>query len=241
MNLNTNLKTSLCTICGRKGSKGVKNKNVRLIAGKPLFLHTLDLVENSGLFDFIVVSTDDPKIKQLCNGRTLTIVDREPALCGDDVGKLPVIRDAVIRTENLCNLNFDIVFDFDITSPLRNHDDIKGAYEKMLEPTGGNLISVCESRRSPYFNMVEISRRGAVFVSKNTEMTYLTRQETPIVYELNASIYGWTRKALMEVKNESPIRDDTILWHMPRSRSIDIDDELDFELVEFLLNKRRET
>lgn len=239
MNIKSNSKTSLCTICGRKGSKGVKNKNIRPIAGKPLFLHTLDMVEDLGLFDAIVVSTDDPKIKQLCHGRALTVVDRKPELCGDDIGKLPVIRDAVTRAEDLWNKEFDVVFDFDITSPLRDNDDIRGAYEKMLEVSGTNLISVCESRRSPYFNMVEINGSGAVRVSKRTDTTYLTRQNTPVVYELNASIYGWSRSTLMEAKSNSPIRDDTILWHMPRSRSIDIDDELDFEIVEFLLNNRR--
>lgn len=238
MNIKSNSKTSLCTICGRKGSKGVKNKNVRPIAGKPLFLHTLDMVENLGLFDAIVVSTDDPKIEKLCHGRTLTFVDRKPELCGDDIGKLPVIRDAVTQAEVSLNIKFDVIFDFDITSPLRDDEDIRGAYEKMLEASDTNLISVCESRRSPYFNMVEINSSGAVRVSKNTDTTYLTRQNAPAVYELNASIYGWTRSILMEAKSNSPILDDTILWHMPRSRSIDIDDELDFEIVEFLLNNQ---
>ena len=129
---------------------------------------------------------------------------------------------------------FDYIIDLDATSPLRNVQDIKGAFKKFINTRSSNLFSVTKSHRSPYFNMVEI-KGSKVFLIKKTQREYLRRQDTPKTYDLNASIYIWRRDSLL--KNKSLFQKSTNIYVMPKSRSLDIDEELDFKIVSRLLKK----
>ena len=122
----------------------------------------------------------------------------------------------------------------DATSPLRTVNDIKEAYKKFSKSNSSNLFSVTNSNRSPYFNMVEI-KNSKVQLVKQAKKQYLRRQDTPVTYDLNASIYIWKRKSL--IKNKKLIQNKTNIYVMPKSRSIDIDDKFDFKIVSELLKK----
>mgnify|MGYP003749098185 CR=1 FL=1 len=229
------LPNTLCTICGRKGSRGVKNKNSRLMLGKPLFLHTLDAAIKSKVFHTIVLSSDDEAIIKTGDKMGVQTIFREAELCGDEAGKVPVIRHALLTVEEKLNIKFDLIFDLDITSPLRSVADIRKAHWLLNNSDAGNIVSVCDSGRSPYFNMVEKMTNGNFELCKKSDRTFLSRQTTPEVFELNASIYGWKRDTLLNSNNNTPILEHTHYYKMPRHRSIDIDDELDWKIVEFLL------
>jgi CMP-N,N'-diacetyllegionaminic acid synthase len=235
-----NMKSSpktLCTICGRKGSKGVKNKNTRQMLGKPLFLYTLEAAIKSKIFDTIVLSSDDEVILEMGNRMGVYTIHREAELCSDEAGKVSVIRHALSTVEVSLATQFDLIFDLDITSPLRSAQDIKEAHQILRDGDAGNIVSVCESSRSPYFNMVERGANGKFELCKKSNGVFLSRQKTPEVYELNASIYGWKRDILLNRAFNTPILDHTYYYKMPRHRSIDIDDELDWKIVEFLLKE----
>jgi N-acylneuraminate cytidylyltransferase/CMP-N,N'-diacetyllegionaminic acid synthase len=92
------------------------------------------------------------------------------------------------------------------------------------------------ARRSPYFNMVEVGDDGVVRLAKPASPPFVRRQDAPACYDMNASIYAWTRDALMS--DRGLLTPDTRLHVMPEERSIDIDSELDFRFVEFLLVER---
>jgi CMP-N,N'-diacetyllegionaminic acid synthase len=92
------------------------------------------------------------------------------------------------------------------------------------------------SRRSPYFNLVEVDAEGKVSLSKQLESTVLRRQDAPKSYDMNASIYIWKRDAILN--ENSLFLEKTGLYVMPEERSIDIDNELDFEFVEFLMRRQ---
>ena len=130
--------------------------------------------------------------------------------------------------------------DLDATSPLRNIDDIKKSIE-MLEKSdvSGNLITGAFARRSPYFNLVELTKDGFVKASKKLDDPIFRRQDTPRCFDMNASIYIWKRKAFYS--NNSVLNDDTSLFIMPEDRSIDIDSELDFKIVNFLMKNKGST
>ena len=224
----------LCSICARSGSKGVKNKNLREIAGKPLISWTIDQAKESGLFDNIVVSTDSDEIINIAKEYGADVFfKRDPSLAGDKVGKLDVIKDLLLQSEKFYNVKFDYIIDLDVTSPLRNVDDIKKAFKYFIETSSDNLITATPSRRSPYFNMVEIVD-GKVKLVK--EGNFLRRQDVPQTYDMNASIYIWKRDVLLG--NKTLFLDKTALYIMPEERSIDIDSELDFKIVEMLLKER---
>ena len=227
----------LCTICARGGSKGVKNKNIRPLNGKPTIAYTIEQAQKSKLFDHIVVSTDSDEIATVALQYGAEVFfKRSAALSSDTAGKLDVIKDAFLKSEKHYNQNFSHLIDLDATAPLRDINDIINAYNQFLKDDNDNLITGMPSRRSPYFNLVELNEEGKVVLSKPLDKKLLRRQDVPKSYDMNASIYIWKRDALLN--NDTLFLEKTGLYIMPEERSIDIDSELDFEFVEFLMRKK---
>lgn len=227
----------ICTICARAGSKGVRGKNMRLLNGVPLLAHSLRQAVASGLFDAIAVSSDSPEMLNLAKEYGATVlVDRPAEMATDTAAKLPVIRHCVAEAERMLGVTFDTCVDLDATSPLRDVEDVRAVVE-MLEGSGaGNVITAMPARRSPYFNMVEQDEQGVVRLAKPTSPPVVRRQDAPACFDMNASIYGWTREVLMTAPGL--FNHDTRLHVMPEERSIDIDSEVDFLLVELLMARR---
>lgn len=224
----------LCTICARGGSKGVKNKNIKIINGKPLIAYTIEQAKKSGLFEHIVISTDSDEIANVSREYGAEVFfKRSPEMASDTAGKLDVIKDAFIKSEAFYKQKFDYLIDLDATSPLREVEDIISSFEQFLRDDNDNLITAMPSRRSPYFNLVECDENGKVSLSKQLDKKVLRRQDAPSTYDMNASIYIWKRDVIL---NESSIfLNKTGLYIMPEERSIDIDNELDFKFVEYIL------
>ncbi len=227
----------LCTICARGGSKGVKNKNLRIIAGKPLIAHTILQARESRLFDDIAVSSDSDDILRIASEYGVTsLIKRPDELATDTAPKPPVIRHCVAEVERIAGVQYTLVVDLDATSPLRLPEDIRGAVALMEEKNVVNVITGAPARRSPYFNLVEENEQGVVGLAKRPEKPIVRRQDAPRCYDMNASIYVWQRDALMN--GAGIFNDDTLLFEMPEDRSIDIDSELDFDIVQLLLSRR---
>jgi CMP-N,N'-diacetyllegionaminic acid synthase len=232
-------KSILCTICARGGSKGIKNKNIRKLLDKPLIAYSIEQAKATRICDHIIVSTDSNKVIEIAKKYGANIFFKRPAeLATDDAPKLPVIKHAVIESEKYCGKKFDIVMDLDATSPLRNIEDIIHAMEVFIEKNYDNLITAAPARRSPYFNLVELTEGGKVVLSKPLQNSIVRRQDSPKCFDMNASIYIWKRDALL--LNDTIFLEKTGLYIMPEERSIDIDSELDFEFVEFLMKKKLE-
>ena len=233
----------LATICARAGSKRLPGKNTRELQGKPLWLWTVQQAAESECFDFLAISTDDPAVgenlESSVDGNFRVIrIKRPNELAGDDVGKVPAIRHALIRAGELTGHTFDHVVDLDVTAPLRNLDDIRGFCTKLDGMEIGNLVSVTKARRSPYFNMIEPYPFGG-FALCNPKGSVLRSQDAPECYELNASMYGWKRDELLK-GGDTVIYLGTDIYEMPPERSWDIDTQFDLDIVKLLMSKRRE-
>ena len=227
----------LCTICARGGSKGIKNKNLRPLAGKPLIAHSIQQARESGVFDAIAVSSDSAAILETARRFGADhAIERPAELATDTAPKIPVIRHCAAEVEQATGARFDVIVDLDATSPLRNLDDIRGAVALLEESGAANVVSGMPSRRSPYFNLVELDQGGRVVLSKPPSASIARRQDSPPCYDLNASVFAWTRKALFS-DNDYALGDDTRLFVMPEERSIDIDTETDFQFVEFIMTR----
>ena len=221
----------LCTICVRSGSQEIKNKNLIKIKGKPLFTYTLLKAKKISFIDKIVLSTDSKKISnEFAKFGQDCFFLRSKKLSTSSAGKVSVIRDALLRAEKYFNQKFDHIIDLDVTSPLRTIKDIDFAYKHFLRKNSDNLISVCEARKNPYFNMVESINNKIKIVKKSN--TIFSRQKAPTVYEMNASIYIWKRKTLLKTNNL--FLKNTSMFIMPQDRSIDIDSKLDLKIVKHL-------
>ena len=224
----------LCTICARGNSKGVVNKNLREIAGKPLIVHTIEHALESNCFSHISVSSDSQEILDISlkSGADFAI-SRPPELATDESAKLPAIQHCAKKTERLTKMTFDTFVDLDATSPLRLPEDIRLSIKKLEDSSSFNLITGSPARRSPYFNLVELDENEFVIRSKELEQSIIRRQDSPRCYDMNASIYVWKNENFYDHKKV--LLSNTILYEMPEERSIDIDTELDFKLVKYLL------
>ena len=227
----------LCTICARGGSKGVKGKNVRELCGKPLIAHTIEQEIASNLFEHIVISTDSDLIAEAAVKYGAEVFfKRDATMASDTAGKLDVIKDVFLKSEEHYGRKFDYEIDLDATSPLRDVSDITNSFEQFLRDDNDNLITAMPSRRSPYFNLVEIYPDGHIGLSKPLPNAILRRQDAPKTYDMNASIYIWKREVLLN--NDTLFLPKTGLYVMDEVRSIDIDCELDFKFVEFLMKEK---
>ena len=228
----------ICTICARGGSKGVKNKNLRIILEKPLIAHSILQARESNLFNTIAVSSDSEEILNVAKKYGADIVIKRPEeLASDTAAKPPVMKHCVIETEKLTGIEYETIVDIDATAPLRTVEDLIESVKKLEENEHAkNLITGMNARRSPYFNLVEELDNGYVDLSKRLNKSFVRRQDVPKSYDMNASIYVWKRKCFFE--GPEIFTDATLMYEMPEERSIDIDSPLDFEFVSFLAEKR---
>lgn len=228
----------LFTMCGRAGSKGVKNKNIRDFLGYPLSYFTLSAVllyiekHPEDLCD-IVVNTDSPELISILTAQKkcdVNVIEREPTLCGDMVPKVSIILNCLQRMQIQLNKEYDIVIDLDITSPLRTIKDVENAIKtKSEKPNVDVVYSVTNSRRNPYFNMV---REKDGFFEKAVMSNFTTRQQSPEFFDMNASIYAYSPFALKNKETSGFFNDNCYAIKMLDTAVLDIDSEEDYELMQ---------
>lgn len=229
--------TRLCTICARGGSKGVPGKNVRDLDGRPLLVHSIDHARASRAFDAVAVSSDDETILRIAREQGVDVlVTRPDELASDVAGKPAAIAHAVREAEAALGTRFDTLVDLDVTSPLRLPSDVTAAVELLESSDADNVISAAPARRSPYFNLVEVDGDGHVHLSKPLPATVVRRQDAPRAFDMNASIYVWRRDTFLA--DPKVFYDRTLLYEMPEERSVDVDSELDWLIVEHLAARR---
>lgn len=229
----------LFTICGRAGSKGFKNKNLKKLNGISLVYYTLSVIRlymDKHQHDSVVVAlnTDSKELQQLVREQNIVsnvlLVERKEDLAGDVAAKVSVIQDTYFQCKD--NLNFDVVVDLDITSPMRRLCDVEAAIENLTSDLNCDLVySVVPARRSPYFNMVE---KKDDYYKKICPSMYTARQQAPASYELNASIYAYSPRFLAGTIDKTILEYTCGIVVMPDYLVLDIDSEEDFEMMEML-------
>ena len=226
---------TIATICARGGSVGVPGKNIRLLMGKPLITHTIEQALSIPGIDSVYVSTDSQSIADVARAAGAEVPFLRPEhLATSGAPKLAALEHLVAWIEEETG-PVDTIVDLDPTSPLRTLTDIETCMS-MLDDDTDVVITGYEADKNPYFNMVEQKTDGRIGLVKRPKDGVVARQQAPGVYSMNASIYVWRRSSLGKgLWNGNPK-----LHIMPRERSIDIDEPLDFDIVELLM-QRRET
>jgi CMP-N,N'-diacetyllegionaminic acid synthase len=225
----------LITICARGGSKGIPGKNIRLLNNKPLIHYSIETAQKFAAVKEAVISlsTDDAEIKRIAaEAGLVTDYSRPESLATDNAGKVDTIKNLIVYEEKIISSSFDYILDLDVTSPLRNPEDLHKAFEIIQKDEQAlNLFSVNIAGRNPYFNMVEEKENGYYGLVKAGE--FLTRQSAPTVYELNASFYFY-RRHFFEQENCKTISGRSLIYAMPHI-CFDLDHSIDFEFMEFLV------
>ena len=232
----------LITICARGGSKGIPGKNIKPLLGKPLIYYSIraakQFQEKLNFVD-IALSTDSPEIIRVAETYGLETDYRRPnLLSGDSVGKIEAIKDVLLWNESANNCKYDFVIDLDVTSPLRNLQDLTTAFEIIQKNDNAiNLFSVSPANRNPYFNMVEQKENGFYAQVKEPEGKILTRQSAPNVYDMNASFYIFKR-VFFDLGYRGAITDKSIIYVVPHI-CFDLDHPIDFEVISFLMENNK--
>ena len=223
-------------IGARGGSKGVPGKNFKTLHGKPLIDWSLDQLFACEKVDHIVVSSDDPEIYEhgLKRGG-LDIGIRPDHLANDTAGKWGVWQHALEEVEKIID-DVTIFIDLDCTSPLRLQADLDGALALYEKEQPDMVMSCCESRKNPYFNILELDNAGSLHVSKPLPGGVVARQQAPkvldhvgLVYVLNPA-YLKSANALFEGR--------VIPFEVPGERGLDVDSPIDWEIIEFLMGRQ---
>ena len=223
----------LSIIPGRKNSKGVINKNIREINGKPLISYSIEAALNSKLIKKIVVSSDSEKILEIANNYNVQSIKRPKHLSEDESTTIDVIKHAldVVSKEN--NYFPDIIILLQPTSPLRDSNDIDKAIKIFLnEENADSLVSVCEMNHNPLWSFkIDDNFLLPAFDGKFLKKR---RQELPKFFLPNGAIFIGKTKKLIE-KNTF-YTEKTMAFLMNNEKSLDIDTELDLKLIKCLMN-----
>ena len=229
--------TVVAVICARSGSKGIPDKNVFPLLGKPLLGYSVEVAVACDALDAVVVTSDSLRYLEVAAGfGEVMQVHRPTELAADNVTKLGAIEHAVSTWERQTSKQADVVVDLDVTSPLRTVGDVQGAVSLFQDRSPSSVITGAPAHRSPYTNLVERDELGHVKVCCDTGREIGRRQESPACFDMNASVYVWNRVTFKA--DPRVFYDDTLLYEMPYERSWDIDSALDIEIVEFLMQRQ---
>jgi N-acylneuraminate cytidylyltransferase len=217
-------------IPARGNSKGVPKKNIKPLSGTPLIGWTIKEARKSKYIDKLILSSDNQEIISVAKRYGLEAPFLRPSeLAQDDTIPTEVIIHALKKCPG-----FDLIVVLQPTSPFRKAEDIDGAIWKVVDSGAPACVSVTLPDKSPYwmFGIDQKERLTSLFPDKPLAAN---RQEQPLVYALNGAVFVANVKFLLEQR--SFICPETVGYVMPRSRSIDIDDEMDFLLAKALIEK----
>ncbi|MCW8877879.1 MAG: acylneuraminate cytidylyltransferase family protein [Kangiellaceae bacterium] len=227
-------KRVLAIIPARGGSKGVKNKNIREVGGKPLINWTIEAGLGSKYIDRMILSSDDQKIISVAEDAKCEAPFVRPEYLSTDEAKSI---DVVLHAVEFVADHFDIVVLLQPTSPLRTSSDIDGALTKYIDTDAQAIVSVSAVEKSPYW-MYQLQEPGdKIQPVVNLEEIPLRRQDAPECFALNGAIYVIDNNVLRNEQTFLP--EDTRAYVMNQRSSIDIDTEEDLNYLKFVVGESK--
>ena len=222
---------NLAVILARSGSKGLKDKNIKELSGKPLLAYTVEAALESGKYDLVHVSTDSELYADIAKeyGADVPFL-RDENLSGDKASSWDAVRYVVSEYEKRGKY-FDTISLLQPTSPLRDAKDIRKAFEVFETKDATGVVSLCEVEHSPLAcNTLpkDNSLNGFIDINKVGR-----RQDMGVFYRINGAIYIQRKDLLM--KGDSIYSEGSYAYVMDKRHSVDIDDEMDFLMAKTIL------
>lgn len=230
-------KKVIAVIPARGGSKGVKNKNIKHLCGKPLIAYTIETAFDSNIVDEIFVSTDSIEIADISKKLGVKIIERPDFLATDSALGIDVIKHSIKALNKQGLSNFYFLY-LQPTSPLREKEDIINSLSLAFEKNATYVVSVCECEHNPLLcNTLENDLSLENFISN--DINYKNRQSLNTFYRVNGAVYLIDFPLDNGVENIDFYGKNSYAYIMPQDRSVDIDSILDFALAEVLINERK--
>ncbi len=216
---------NIAIIPARSGSKGLKDKNIMLLNGKPLIAYTIEAAIESGLFDEVYISTDSEKYADIARayGANVPFL-RSKEHSSDIASNWDVVKESMKRYAEL-GLFFDSIALLQPTSPLRKADDIVKAYNLLQERDANAIVGVTEADHSPLWCITLPEDLSLAGFFKN-EYVDQPRQKLKPYFRINGAIYIVKADYFNQAKDIFESK--CYAYVMSRETSIDIDTALDF-------------
>ena len=225
---------NIAIIPARSGSKGLKDKNIKSLCGKPLIAYSIEAALQSEMFDDVMVSTDSEKYADIARkfGANVPFL-RSESTATDTASTWDAVKEVLAGYEEMGKV-FDTFCLLQPTSPLRTSKEISEAYTLYKEKASFAVVSVCEAEHSPLWcGRLPDSKEFIDFIDANS---ISQRQVLGKFYRLNGAIY---------IVNINHFYEDRYLYQkgsfayiMSQEKSIDIDTELDFTFASVILGNR---
>lgn len=217
-------------IFARGGSKGIKNKNIKLINNKPLISYTIEFALKNKQLGKIFISTDDEKISKIVKKYPVEVIKRPKRISRDNSKEIEAWRHAANYLKRQ-GLIFDKMIILPVTSPLKKNVDIHKALRKFTKNTDF-IISITKSNRHPEFNMVRVQGDFANLAVSNKKK-FFNRQNTSAIFDMTTILYIVRTSSLFKYNH---LFDGKVKYvEIPKNRSIDIDDHFDLKIAALLL------
>ena len=228
---------NIAVIPARSGSKGLPDKNIRPVNGKPLLAYTIEAALESGCFDTVHVSTDSERYAEIARqyGADVPFL-RSAALATDTASTWDAVREVLAWYDEL-GKRFDTMMLMQPTTPLRTGEDVKEAYALLQKKQAKSVIAVCEVDHSPLW-CDTIPDSGSMKGFGRKDLAWVNRQDLRPYYRVNGAIYLLSVNGINIPPDDEIYEDSCYALFMDRKKSVDVDSEDDLALVEFLLARR---
>lgn len=228
-------KKILAIIPARGGSKRLPNKNIKLLAGKPLIGWTIEAAKESAFIDDVFVSTDSSEIEAVVKQYDLSCPELRPASLAEDTTTTNDVIKYVVELLERQGKSYDYFILLQPTSPLRNAQEIDCAIEKLYRNNKKTLVSLSVCDHSPLLTNTlpeDENLDGFLKLERNTRS-----QDMPCYYRINGAIYIFTREFVGRLSDI--YCEDGIAYLSERGNDVDIDTLDDFEYAEYLMLRKK--
>ena len=227
----------LGVITARGGSKGIPGKNIKDLCGQPLIAYTIKAAQESGVFDRIILSTDDEKIAGVAKKYGCEVPFMRPAeLAQDDTPHLPVMQHAVKWMKENQDYHPDYAAILQPTAPLRQPWHIKEALDLLLKQKADSVVAVTEipGHFSPYWAVTcDENSLGKLFVGEPIRKRIPRRQSFPQkTYSNSGTLYMFKTELLFDNEEPNFYGDRVAIYPVDEKYCINIDEPRDWELAE---------
>jgi len=228
----------ICFIPARGGSKGISKKNARILVDKPLIAHTIESMLQSGIFENVIVSTEDKEIADISRQYGAEVPFTRSKKLANDIATTDEVLIHGIRKLYSLGFKFEIFVMRDCTVPFIDKNDVNGAIELLRKSDCDAVFGVCRAHPSPYFGMMEVNKEGYLFPSKTSTKLITRRQSAPIVYYTHGLYVHYAKKLLEDGKM---LTSKTLPYEIPLEHGFMIDFEIQFKIAEYLYNLKKQS
>ncbi|GFP77102.1 acylneuraminate cytidylyltransferase family protein [Clostridium fungisolvens] len=224
----------LAIIPARSGSKGIKDKNVKELNGKPMIAYTIEAAIKANIYDYIYVSTDSEVYADISKKYGAKVPFVRPDFISKDSSTTNDVIEYTINKFKEMGYEFENFSILQPTSPLRSYKHIVEANEMFVSKKANSVIGICEAEHSPLWcNTVneDLSMENFIVIENNKN-----RQTLKKYYRINGAIYISNTECFLKYKNFYGSK--SFAYIMDKQSSVDIDDMFDFKFAEYLLTQR---